>query len=106
MTWSRGELVVPAGQALQQGYYPGIKPAVQGAIGRPGQHLVPGPEVTDERHCTHRPESGVRCKGWGVKDDPLGLCAGHRRAYDKKQVETSGDEPSADQGLRQDAPGP
>lgn len=99
------------GQALAGTQYPGQRPvaSMQALAGRPGQRPVSGPESIPEvdpleGKCTRaRVVDGhhQRCGAWAVKDDPDQYCIGHKRERDKAQV-NNGDEPTADQGLRQD----
>jgi len=103
------------GQALPGSQYPGQRPApMASAYGRPGQAQLVGVGSLDEP-ATPDPMSGKcaetrevdgvhqRCGAWAVKESDPPRCIGHKRSNEKR-VAANGDEPTGDQGLRQDAP--
>lgn len=107
--------VMLAGQALAGSQYSGQRLApLRTPNGRPGQRAVSGPESTDQPDpfagkCgeTREVEGAYqRCGAWAVKDSEPPRCIGHKRSNERKQeqVTTNDDEPTADPGLRQDAP--
>ena len=52
--------------------------------GRPVQYYPIKKKEPAKKHC-----AGIDgpCKAWPVKGDPNGLCAGHRRQFDKARAE-------------------
>jgi hypothetical protein len=101
---------VPSGAVLAEGYSPGLAPATQGALCRPGQAPVPGPEYVkpfefDPKHCHYaqEDEDGVmsQCGSWPVKkvDNPDMYCSGHL-----KMKAANGAHAEPDQDVHSNAP--